>query len=251
MRNQAVADRWPAYCPERLSARVSLVPGSPRLLDAHLEYALTWAADSFRPQRRGAFRRFVEAAARRCAARVVLVDLSPHVGVVNRVLALACDAVLPCALADRASVDAFREMLHTVWPQWLAWLRDAVAEPARHGCRHRYRATPPRLLPAIVSRYAVTGTQGDGAAATVAPDASAQIRALEATIAAAPPVTRACYATSSAAAMWVAFAPECAALATDGVGAALRDPRMARALEPLRSRAERLAALLAAHTASA
>jgi len=155
--------RTDAYRPVRVCEGVFLVPGDPRLTRFHTELIVD-GDDMLRPTRRSAFRRIALAAAAACGATLVLVDMSPSTGVLNKVVLMSCDACLPCTFCDDVSLSAACMFFTDTFGEWLAWQEAAVRKDrelfasgrlSAYIPRVRYPAKPPVLLPMIVSGFAV------------------------------------------------------------------------------------------------
>jgi cellulose biosynthesis protein BcsQ len=101
---EIVNRRTDSYQPMRVSEYASCVPGDPRLTRFHTE-VLVDGDDMLRPVRRSAFRRIALAAAAACGAAIVLVDMSPSTGILNKVVLMSCDACIPCTFCDEVSLS--------------------------------------------------------------------------------------------------------------------------------------------------
>jgi hypothetical protein len=104
----------------------------------------------------------VLAAAASVNASVVLVDLSPSSGILNQVLLMSCDYMLPPSFADRFSISSATGFLNFILPQWIRAQQERTAAIDEHNegypelhipaeaHPHRY---PPFILPFTASAY--------------------------------------------------------------------------------------------------
>jgi cellulose biosynthesis protein BcsQ len=157
MRNQ----RTDTYTPLRVSQHVSLVPGSPSLTRFYTEL-LVDGDDMLRSVRRSAFRRIALAAAAACGAALVLVDMSPSSGVLNKAVLMSCDVCVPCTFSDTVSLSAACMFFTDTLGEWIKWQEAAVRkdrEARADKClspyisRFNYRSRPPTLFPMLVSGF--------------------------------------------------------------------------------------------------
>lgn len=97
---------------------------------------------------------------------VVLVDLGPSSGLLNRVFVMSSDFILPPAFADRLSMASVDGLLNSILPDWYKWHARVLGEqPGRINMvpldqqelirQFSFSEFPPKLLPLTVTSYRV------------------------------------------------------------------------------------------------
>ena len=137
----------------RIREGVHLVPGSPDLVHVHIEHGVA-SDDMLRTTRRSAFRRIALQKASECNAQLVVVDVGPGVGVLNKTLVMSADACVPCSFADEMSITAATDFFTTIMPMFLVWHSEVMKQDKTYSVvSHRFVKTVPRLFPLLVSNY--------------------------------------------------------------------------------------------------
>lgn len=139
------------------SRNTFLYPGDVMLSMYEEELPQAWT-ESFARKTRGydvmtAMSRAVNAAARRCEADVVIYDMGPNVGALNRAVLLDCDAFITPVAADLFSLRA----LSTVGVSVARWIRDwqTIRSIAADEDRDRLLSGMPAFLGYVTSAYKV------------------------------------------------------------------------------------------------
>ena len=100
--------------PKAIADDLTLLPGDLRLSELEDELSDTWTKCLDRNERAfrvmSAFWRLTQAAARRSGARLVLVDLGPNLGAINRAAMVASDHVVIPVAPDLFSVQGLRNL---------------------------------------------------------------------------------------------------------------------------------------------
>lgn len=140
------------------SSNTYLYPGDVMLSAYEEELPQAWT-ESFARKTRGydvmtAMSRAVDAAARGCGADVVIYDMGPNVGALNRAVLLDCDAFITPVAADLFSLRA----LSTVGVSVARWIRDwqTIRSIAPDHERARLLSGMPAFLGYVTSAYKVS-----------------------------------------------------------------------------------------------
>ena len=151
--------------------RVYLIAGSVRA-DRFERDLDVEEADSQYMYKMGAFRWCLRLAANHIKADIVLVDFGPSGGLVNKVFALSCDALIPPSFSEYFSVSSADALLTSVLPAWLEW-RDKLVLYQRNFFRtcephwrseankYHFNRHEPRILPFLVTSYSAKEGQID------------------------------------------------------------------------------------------
>ena len=97
---------------------------------------------------------------------VILVDMSPSCGALNRVMAMSCDLILIPTFASVYSAVAIYNMFRTVLPEWYAWRSNLIrmqSDPVwgadnENDIRFQFKSDPPRILPVVMTNYEIMET---------------------------------------------------------------------------------------------
>jgi hypothetical protein len=68
--------------------------------------------------------RVVNVAALKAKADIVIIDVGPSSGIINKVIVMGSDYILPATLADFNSICSGEGLLTAVLPNWYTWYRD-------------------------------------------------------------------------------------------------------------------------------
>eukprot|EP00899_Mesostigma_viride_P009089 jgi/Mesvir1/18181/Mv09468-RA.1 len=143
-----------------------LVPGDPNL--SLLETAFHNACHmmhmrgSIEPFRvLSAFRRALHHVGRVHNLKYIICDFGPSAGVLNQILVMSCDYILPCFQPDFFSASAVYGFLHNVLPDWLGIFNSIrlasklnLTDP-----RFAFNPLPPRILPFLMNNFVLEGKE--------------------------------------------------------------------------------------------
>eukprot|EP00899_Mesostigma_viride_P009088 jgi/Mesvir1/18180/Mv09467-RA.7 len=141
-----------------------LVPGDPNL--SLLETAFHNACHmmhmrgSIEPFRvLSAFRRALHHVGRVHNLKYIICDFGPSAGVLNQILVMSCDYILPCFQPDFFSASAVYGFLHNVLPDWLG-IFNSIRSASKLNLtdpRFAFNPLPPRILPFLMNNFVLEG----------------------------------------------------------------------------------------------
>ncbi|KAK3236596.1 hypothetical protein CYMTET_53274 [Cymbomonas tetramitiformis] len=154
-----------------------LLPGSPLLgnMEEHLPSDRGCRRESD-IAKLGCFRKMLLDVAEANKIQVIVVDVGPSSGILNRVICCSCDYILPPVNADFYSYGSVYGLVTSVLPNWLQWQEQVTKDQAdrylfdpgtpylREG--FAFKKTPPKILPFLavnydLERYAVCDDDDD------------------------------------------------------------------------------------------
>ena len=97
---------------------------------------------------------------------VIIVDMSPSVGALNRVMTMSCDYILSPSIAGVYNSGSLHSLFTSVFPEWYMWRKAVVdnqskgVDPASALASWCLHPEPPKLLPLIVTNYQLLDTWG-------------------------------------------------------------------------------------------
>lgn len=143
--------------PQKASeGNIYLVPGHPLLIS--FERGLTGETGNAGFVVQGVLRLFATLTAEELGCEIVLVDLGPSSGVLNRAFVMNCDFVLPPAKPDALTFASTDGLFNVVLPAFFEW-REKLVEQQRekslpqHVQRFLLPERPPCVLPILMIGY--------------------------------------------------------------------------------------------------
>lgn len=108
----------------------------------------------------GAFRTMLNEIVHKYQIHYVLIDCAPADDVINKIIAMTSDYLLPPVFPDLFSMSAMHGLLYQALPQWYGWRATLVARQTRDQPADAFRLSAicggaPRILPFLVQNLAV------------------------------------------------------------------------------------------------
>jgi hypothetical protein len=136
--------------------KIVLIRGSDRIVEYEkdLEPAAGGSAHS---RYVGNFRAVIEKFAGQEKLDYVLLDCSPSSGILNKILCMTANYILPPAFADLGNLHSLHRMLNKVIPTWLKDRKELVEKQRRFNVTNYYKLpeNPPKLLPVVMNNLAL------------------------------------------------------------------------------------------------
>lgn len=161
----------PDLIPVDSEKRLYLLNGSTYIIEYESSLSLARADRASAVPKFGAFRYITHQLCKKYDIDFVFVDFGPSSGILNQVLVMSCDYILPPCFADFYSVCSADGFLNYLMPAWIEWRRQLKADESiifadtsrksKQG-HFAFNNNPPKILPFIVTSYKMYNKKGGG-----------------------------------------------------------------------------------------
>ena len=137
---------------------VFLLSGNTQIIEAEVEWDRNAERRHETLRKFGGCRKIIKAVARSIDARIVVIDVSPSFGNLNKLAVLSSDIVLPPVFADISCCQTVQRLFGVLIPKWFLWRREYLEwENTQQNHPHykcfRFNRNLPQFFPLLVNNF--------------------------------------------------------------------------------------------------